>query len=686
MLSNSKIDIIIINCDIMKNRILNLLVGCLVFAFCAGSESGSGENKSQKEDKHEHIVQKVSFQDVIITDNFWQPKIEINRMVGIRNALKQSFEYIEGFDIAAGKKKGKHQGGLAGDSNVYKIIEGAAYALHHKPDAALEATIDSLIDRIVAAQQPDGYLFTYWISEDISKRWKNIKKDHELYCAGHLIEAAVAWHQVTGKRKLLDAAIRFADYIDSVFGPGKITDVSDHEEIELALYKLYKITGEEKYLKLCTFFVDERGNPQRMVVEKITPPDKDPNANTPNRWRPPSYMQDHIPVTHQYYAVGHAVRAGYLYSAITDLASEMIESKYLPALDSIWNDMVGRKMYITGGVGTRQFHDEGFGSAFLLPNDQAYCETCSSVALNFWNRRMNFLHADAKYADYVELTMYNSVISGLSHDGDKTFYTNPLESNGKHQRYLWHDPPCCPTNLVRFLPEIGSTIYGKTDHEIYINQFIGSEAKITIGDCKVSLKMETEYPWEGIINLNVDPEMPVKTALYVRIPGWAQGELLPGKLYNYTDNEDFIDKVKIQVNGAEMPNIRLQNGYAVLNRKWKIGDKVKIELPMNVRMIAGNPKLEAAAGKVVMMRGPVVYCIEEVDNKTYFGGQEKIDLLPQSLKAETRKDMLNGLVILKGQAVTQQNRKVDITAIPYYAWCNREQGQMRVWLPYSENL
>ena len=670
----------------MKNRILNLIVGCLVFASCAGPESGSGESKSQEEDKHEHIVQKVSFQGVIITDNFWQPMIDINRLVGIRHALKQSFEYIEGFDIAAGKKKGKHHGRLASDSNVYKIIEGAAYALHHTPDAALEATIDSVIDRIVAAQQPDGYLFTYWISEDLSKRWKNIKKDHELYCAGHLIEAAVAWYQVTGKRKLLDAAIRFADYIDSVFGPGKITDVSDHEEIELALYKLYKVTGEEKYLKLCTFFVDERGNPKRMVVEKITPPDKDPNANTPNRWRPPSYMQDHVPVTHQYYAVGHAVRAGYLYSAITDLASEIKESKYLPALDSIWNDMVGRKMYITGGVGTRQFHDEGFGSAFLLPNDQAYCETCSSVALNFWNRRMCLLHGNAKYADLTELTMFNAALAGVSLSGDRFFYTNPLESNGKALRQPWDDPPCCPTNIVRFLPEIGSTIYGKTNKGIYINQFIGNEAKIDLGNQEISLKMETDYPLDGKINLKVDPEIPSDLTLHIRIPGWAHGELLPGGLYHYIKDEQLSEEVAIKVNGERIPKIQFQKGYAVIGRRWKKGDIVEIGLPMNIRLVAADPNIQDNLGKVVLMRGPLVYCLEEVDNKDYFTATDEVFLHPHSLHAEFRKELLNGVVTIHGKAALGQgNREITITAVPYYAWCNREQGRMKVWLPFLFN-
>jgi DUF1680 family protein len=419
----------------MRTLALLVILGCLLFVSFTGPESGSGGKAAIGRGNLQFpIVENVSFQDVKITDNFWRPKIEKNRVAGIRSALKECSQSMENFDISAGKKKGEHKGNVASDSDVYKVIQGAAYALHHTPDKELEATIDSLIIRIVAAQQPDGYLFTYWTINDPSQQWQDIPKKHELYCAGHLIEAAVAYYQATGKRKFLDAAIRFANHIDSVFGPNKRLEVPGHAEIELALYKLHKVTHEKKYLDLSAFFVDERGDPKRMTVEKITPPDRDPNANTPQRWRPPSYKQDHLPVTKQYYAVGHAVRACYLYSSMADISMENKDSKYLPALDSIWNDIVGKKLYITGGIGTRQFHDEGFGSAYLLPNDQAYCETCSNIALTFWNRRMNLFHGEAKYTDLVELTMYNAGISGVSLSGDRFFYTNPMESKGNFKR------------------------------------------------------------------------------------------------------------------------------------------------------------------------------------------------------------------------------------------------------------
>jgi DUF1680 family protein len=655
----------------MKKGMFILMTGCLMLASCGRPESTSRQ-----------IVEKVSFLDVTITDQFWRPKIEVNRVASIRHALEQASQSIGFFDIASGRIEGEHKGNLASDSDVYKIIQGAAYALYHTPDKELEAIIDSLIDRIVAAQQADGYLFTYWIVHDLSQRWTDIERKHELYCAGHMFEAAAAYFQVTGKRKLLDAAMRFANHIDSIFGPGKRLDVPGHEEIELALYLLYEVTGEKKYLDLSIFFIEERGNPER-IADALIPPEHDPNANTPRRWRHPSYRQDHLPVSEQYYAIGHAVRAGYLYSSMVDITMETGNTKYLPALDSIWNDIVSKKLYITGGIGTRQFHDEGFGSEYLLPNDQAYCETCSGIALTYWNRRMNLLHGDAKYADLVELTMYNSGISGVSLSGDRFFYANPLESDGKHRRRAWFNPPCCPSNMVRFLPEIGSVIYGKRDKGIYINQFIGSETTIDMDDREVTLTQETAYPWDGGISLKIDPEIPVEFTMYIRIPGWAQGELLPGGLYHYAKDETFPDEeVILKVNGRRIRNIRLDKGYAVITRRWKKGDMVELELPMNVRLVAGNPRIEDVQGKVVLMRGPVVYCMEEADNEHYFGDSGEAYLLPAGLKVEYREDLLNGVVSIQGTASIPGNgEQIDIAAIPYFAWSNRGQGQMSVWLP-----
>ncbi|KAA9036117.1 glycoside hydrolase family 127 protein [Ginsengibacter hankyongi] len=668
----------------MKKEFFILMAGFFMLAFTVGLKEGQYLVNGQGIIPG-NSIEEVSFQHVTITDKFWRPKIDNNRLAGIRSALKEASHDIDNFDIAAGKKKGKHAGSGGSDSNVFKIIQGAAYSLNDTPDKALKATIDSLIDRIVAAQQPDGYLSTYWTVNDLSKRWSDIASGHELYCAGHLFEAAAAYYQVTGKRKLLDAAIRYADLIYSTFGHHKRLEVPGHEEIELALYKLYKVTGEEKYLELSSYFVDERGDPGRMAADRITPPDHDPNANTPHRWRPPSYMQDHLPVTQQFYAVGHAVRATYLYTAMADLSMETKSSKYLPPMDSIWNDIVGKKLYITGGIGTRQFHNEGFGSAYLLPNDQAYCETCSSIGFIFWNRKMSLLTGDAKYADLLELTMYNAAIAGVSLSGDRFFYTNPLESKGKTMRQPWDDPPCCPTNMVRFLPEIGSTIYGKRDKEIFINQFIANEANIHIGNQDISLKMDTDYPWEGSVSLEIDPETPVDIALHIRIPGWARGELLPDGLYHYVGNETNPGKeIILKVNGRTIQKIELEKGYAVIKRKWKKGDKVELDLPMLIRLVAGNTKLKDTHGKLVIMRGPLVYCIEETDNKLYFENDKDAYMVSSALKVKYRNDLLDGVVTIEGTAFEPTKKsKVDITAIPYYAWCNRELGQMKVWLPFQ---
>ena len=667
----------------MKNIYITLFSACFFLFSCNGRQATSEqESKSVLEDLPGATVKGVSFQDVIITDDFWRPKIEVNRVSSIRHALQQAEQSIGYFDIAAGKKEGDHTSNRASDSDVYKIIQGAAYALYHTPDTELEAEVDSIIDKIAAAQSSDGYLFTHGMIKQPSQRWKDLEREHELYCAGHMFEAAAAYYEVTGKRKFLDVAMRFADYIDSVFGFDKRRDVPGHEEIELGLYKLYKATGEKRYLDLSKFFVDERGNPDR-IADRLVPPEHDPNAGTPWRWRHPSYRQDHLPVTEQYYAIGHAVRAGYLYSAVTDVAMETDNQAYAPALDSIWNNIVRKKLYITGGIGTRQFHDEGFGTEYLLPNDQAYCETCSSIALTFWNRRMAQLEGNAKYADMLELTMYNSGISGVSLSGDRFFYTNPLQSGGKHERRAWFNPPCCPSNMVRFIPEIGSVIYGQTDDAIYVNQLIGSETKIRLAENEVKLVQDTDYPWSGKVTFTVHPEKMADFALHIRIPGWAKGDLLPGNLYHYQEDDGSTENTAVlKINGERIQKPVLEHGYSVIDRKWVEGDVVELELPMNVKMVVGNPRIEDTQGMVTLMRGPIVYCIEEADNEQYFKGENNATLIPESLIEEKRDDLLSGVVTVNGFAsLSKDGKEVPFTAIPYYTWNNRGPGKMRVWLP-----
>lgn len=624
----------------------------------------------------------VSYLNVKITDNFWGPKIKQNGVNGIPSVFKSGRTSLENFDIAAGTMEGEHNGRMASDSDVYKIIQGVAYSLHHTPDQELEEFTDSLINRVVAAQQDDGYLFTYWSAIDPDKRWTNIKKDHELYCAGHFFEAAIAYFEVTGKRKLLDAAIRLADHIDSIFGPGKRIEVPGHQEIELALYKLYKTTNEERYLKLAEFFINERGNPER--IDSI-PPDVDPNAGTPHRWRHPSYRQDHLPVERQYHATGHAVRAVYMYSAMTDLTQESGSDRYLPALDSIWNDIVRSKMYVTAGIGTHEFHDEGFGLPYKLPNQSAYCESCSGMGLCFWNRRMNLLHGDAKYADMVELLIYNAAISSVNLDGDMFFYRNLLESEGKSSRKPWFNPACCPSSMVRFLPEIGSAIYAKSEDEIYINQFIGNEADIQLKEKKIKLKMETNYPWDGKVNIHVDPGENITFKLFVRIPGWLRGKFIQGSdLYTFADSsKDDLSSSVIKINGKTIRRLEIINGYAIIDRKWKKGDHVELEFPLIPHGVFGDPRIEAAKGKVAVMRGPVIYCMEETDNPDYFKETVESHIRFKELTGEFDENLLGGVVTLKSKAFTSANDTLEVTYVPYYSWANRDQGKMMVWAPYK---
>lgn len=666
------------NLNNMKVLYLIVFIGSLFFYSCK-------ENRSDSELKQEEAsvtsIRPVPFQNVKITSGFWKRKIEVNRTTSIRHALQEAEKSIEYFDMVANGIDGEHTSNRASDSDVYKIIQGAAYALYHTPDAELEQKIDDVIDKIAAAQAPDGYLFTNGMLNEPGERWVDLERNHELYCAGHMFEAASTYYEVTGKRKFLDVAIRFADYIDSLFGPDKRNDVPGHEEIELGLYKLYKTTGEQRYLDLCKYFIDERGNPDR-IADKLIPPENDPNAGTPWRWRHPSYRQDHLPVTEQYYAIGHAVRAGYLYAAVADLAMETNNEKYVPALDSIWNDIVRKKLYITGGIGTRQFHDEGFGTEYLLPNDQAYCETCSSIALTFWNRRMNQLQGESKYADLVELTMYNSAISGVSLDGESFFYSNPLESDGKHKRRAWFNPPCCPTNVVRFIPEIGSLIYAKTDNAIYFNQYIGSETTVQLAGNRVNLAQASDYPWSGDIKIHVNPENETQFAIHLRIPGWAKGDLLPGNLYQINDLDNIPEDMPVlKINGEIVTLVEMQQGYAVVKRKWKAGDVLELELPMNIRIITGNLRIEDTQRKITLMHGPVVYCIEEIDNALYFKNDNTANVLPETLKATKDEDLLNGVVVISGKASREKDEQIAITAIPYYSWNNRGTGHMQVWLP-----
>ena len=617
------------------------------------------------EPPHRKLVA-VPFTDVKIADEFWAPRIETNRTKTIPHDFRKCEETgrISNFAKAGGLEQGEFRGIYFDDSDVYKVIEGAAYSLACHPDPELDKYLDGVIAKIAAAQQPDGYLYTFYtVRKELNKRWSNEKDMHETYCAGHLIEGAVAHFRATGKRTLLDVAVRLADHIDSVIGPGKRGDVSGHEEIELALVKLYEVTGQERYLKLARFFLDERGNPKGHKLYGAV-------------------LQDHIPVIEQTEPVGHAVRAMYLYCGMADVAAYLQPKGYVEALDRIWQSTATRRMYVTGGVGARH-EGEAFGNDYELPNDSAYCETCAAIGNALWNYRMVLMTGDARYADVLERVIYNGFLSGVSLDGEKFFYVNPLASKGNHHRQAWFGCACCPVNVVRFLPSLPGYVYAWDADGIYVNLYAAGTATVARKGGAVALTQETRYPWDGKVKIKVDPEAPGALALNVRIPGWTKAAAQGDDLYRIAPVKDELP-VTVKVNGEAAANLDVVKGYARLSREWKKGDVVELDMPMPVRRVYTHPQVKADAGRVALQRGPVVYCAEAVDN-----GQAMPSMyLPAeaALAAEQRPDLLGGITVIKGKAAIRtadpaQAQTADLTAIPYYAWDHRAPGAMMVWIP-----
>jgi len=614
-------------------------------------------------------VQSVPFTDVQIKDNFWWPRMETNRKVTIPYAFGKCEETgrIDNFAKAGGLMKGEFEGIYFNDSDVYKVIEGAGYSLKNRADPELEKYVDGVIEKIASAQWEDGYLYTFYSvpRRQPEKRWTNMRDNHELYCAGHFFEAAVAYYQATGKRKILDVAIKLADYIDSVFGPGKRREVSGHEEIEIGLVKLYRLTGNEKYLNLAKFFIDERGNARGHKLYG-------------------SYCQDHKPVIEQSEAVGHAVRAGYLYSGMADVASLTGDRDYVRALDRIWQDVVSKKLYLTGGVGARG-GGESFGNDYELPNKTAYCETCAAIANAMWNHRMFLLHGDAKYLDVLERIIYNGFLSSISLSGDKFFYPNPLASDGNYQRSPWFGCACCPTNIVRFIPSLPGYVYAHREDTLYVNLFAAGSATIKMNNKTVQIKQQTRYPWDGAVKMTVNPEHSAEFAIYVRIPGWAKNQPVPSDLYRYLNKSD--KKVALKVNGKSIA-LDMEKGFARVSRTWKKGDVIELNLPMPIRRVVSNEKVEANAGRVALVRGPIVYCAEGVDNDGQVFNIVLSDDVP--LEAKYREDMLGGVTVIRGKARSLypsedgklvETKEQEFVAIPYYAWSHRGVGEMAVWLP-----
>ncbi len=637
------------------------LIGVVVLAVL-GAAIGS-------EAKKDYPVQPVPFTDVQITDEFWSPRMETNRKVTIPYAFKKCKETgrIDNFAKAGGLMKGEFEGIYFNDSDVYKVIEGAGYSLKNRADPELEKYVDGVIEKIASAQWENGYLYTFYSvpRRQPEKRWTNMRDNHELYCAGHFFEAAVAYYQATGKRKILDVAIKLADYIDSVFGPGKRREVSGHEEIEIGFVKLYRLTGNEKYLNLAKFFLDERGNARGHKLYG-------------------SYCQDHKPVIEQSEAVGHAVRAGYLYSGMADVASLTGDRDYVRALDRIWQDVVSKKLYLTGGVGARG-GGESFGNDYELPNKTAYCETCAAIANAMWNHRMFLLHGDAKYLDVLERIIYNGFLSSISLSGDKFFYPNPLASGGNYQRSSWFGCVCCPTNIVRFMPSIGGYVYAHREAVLYVNLFVEGSGTVKMGKTSVRLKQKTRYPWDGRVKITVELERSAEFSICVRIPGWSQGKPVPSDLYRYLNKSD--KEMALKVNGKSIaPDI--EKGFARVSRTWKKGDVIELNLPMPIRRVVSNEKVEANAGRVALVRGPIVYCAEGVDNDGQVFNIVLSDDVP--LEAKYREDMLGGVTVIRGKArglyssedgKSVETKEQEFVAIPYYSWSHRGVGEMAVWLP-----
>lgn len=625
-------------------------------------------------------IKEVPFTDVHFTDDFWLPRMEINRTVSIPSAFHQCEinGRFDNFALAGGLIKGEHKGDFSfDDTDPYKIIEGASYSLAVKYDPKLDAYLDSVITLIAAAQEPDGYLTTCVTNKCTrlsgwwgSSRWEKINS-HELYNSGHLYEAAVAHYKATGKKTLLNVAIKNADLVCQVFGPNESQKhvPSGHPIIEMALAKLYNVTDDEKYLKMARYFVDETG--RGTDGHKLSP-----------------YSQDHKPIIDQDEIVGHAVRAGYLFSGVTDVASLQHDKKLFDAVNRVWENMASKKLYLNGGIGSRP-QGEGFGPNYELNNFNNYCETCASIANVYWNQRMFLATGDSKYIDVLERTLYNGLIAGVSLSGDKFFYDNPMGTPGGHARQQWFGCACCPGNVTRFMASVPGYVYAIDKKDVYVNLFVGGNSKLKVGDTEVELVQKTQYPWNGDVEIDVTPNKNDKFTLLVRIPGWAKNKPVPSDLYAYVDGSN--PQVKVLVNGSETKK-HTRAGYWVIEREWKKGDKVTLTMDMPVRRVEANPQVRYDKGLLAMERGPILYALESIDQKRDY----IFDIvIPRDSKIESHfeKNLLNGVVVLEGNAFAVEKdsasgkvieKPLTFKAIPYSTWNNRGIGQMVVWTPATK--
>ena len=622
---------------------------------------------------HGYPINPVPFTSVKVTDNFWGQRLQASREVTIPLAFSKCEETgrYENFVKAAHPSDTyKVEGFSFDDTDVYKTIEGASYSLQTYPDKKLQKYIDSVLVIVAGAQEPDGYLYTArtmnpkhphnWAGKE---RWVAVENlSHEFYNLGHMIEGAVAHYQATGKRNFLNIAIKYADCVCREIGngPQQKKYVPGHQIAEMALVKLYMVTGDKKYLDQAKFFLDTRGYTSR----------KD------------AYSQAHKPVVEQDEAVGHAVRAVYMYSGMADVAAITGDSSYIKAIDKIWDNIVSKKIYITGGIGARHA-GEAFGNNYELPNLSAYCETCAAIGNVYMNYRLFLLHGDAKYFDVLERTLYNGLISGVSLDGGSFFYPNPLSSNGKYSRKPWFGCACCPSNVSRFIPSLPGYVYAVKNDQVYVNLYLSNKAELKVDKKKILLEQETGYPWNGDIRLKITQGNQDFT-MKLRIPGWVRGNVLPGDLYSYADNQK--PAYQVSVNGQTVES-DVNDGYLSIARKWKKGDVVEVHFDMIPRIVKANPKVEADHGRVAVERGPIVYCAEWPDNR--FNVHSILLNQHPQFKVTDKPELLYGIrqITTDAQALSYDKagklvtKDVELTLIPYYAWAHRGEGDMEVWLP-----
>ena len=622
---------------------------------------------------HGYPINPVPFTSVKVTDNFWGQRLQASREVTIPLAFSKCEETgrYENFVKAAHPSDTyKVEGFSFDDTDVYKTIEGASYSLQTYPDKKLQKYIDSVLVIVAGAQEPDGYLYTArtmnpkhphnWAGKE---RWVAVENlSHEFYNLGHMIEGAVAHYQATGKRNFLDIAIKYADCVCREIGngPQQKKYVPGHQIAEMALVKLYMVTGDKKYLDQAKFFLDTRGYTSR----------KD------------AYSQAHKPVVEQDEAVGHAVRAVYMYSGMADVAAITGDSSYIKAIDKIWDNIVSKKIYITGGIGARHA-GEAFGNNYELPNLSAYCETCAAIGNVYMNYRLFLLHGDAKYFDVLERTLYNGLISGVSLDGGSFFYPNPLSSNGKYSRKPWFGCACCPSNVSRFIPSLPGYVYAVKNDQVYVNLYLSNKAELKVDKKKILLEQETGYPWNGDIRLKITQGNQDFT-MKLRIPGWVRGNVLPSDLYSYADNQK--PAYQVSVNGQTVES-DVNDGYLSIARKWKKGDVVEVHFDMIPRIVKANPKVEADHGRVAVERGPIVYCAEWPDNR--FNVHSILLNQHPQFKVTDKPELLYGIrqITTDAQALSYDKagklvtKDVELTLIPYYAWAHRGEGDMEVWLP-----